>query len=281
VVVTLRDSGIDGSGIETAFVNGQFVVQSNDTLRNIENVRGSIFSDVITGNASDNTLDGRGGADQMSGLGGNDTYVVDNPADVVSEQANQGTDKVKASISVAALAANVENVTLTGTASINANGNDLDNLVQGNSGRNTLDGGVGADEIHGGGDNDALFGGSEDDDLFGDAGSDRLVGSLGADKLTGGSGADIFEFRSAEDSGFKGAAADEILDFSAAEKDKIDLSQIAPNLQFIGNNNAFTGQAGDVRFNAGQLEGDLNGDLVADFRIQVNVGAMAAADLIL
>jgi serralysin len=126
-----------------------------------------------------------------------------------------------------------------------------------------------------------VFGGAKNDTLFGDAGSDRLVGGTGADQLTGGTGGDIFQFRSAQDSGFNGAAADEILDFSAAENDKIDLSQIATNLHFIGNNNAFTGVAGDVRFNAGQLEGDLNGDGNADFRIQVDVASLVAADFIL
>ena len=138
---------------------------------------------------------------------------------------------------------------MTGTASINANGNGLDNVMLGNSGRNTLDGGQGRDELRGGEENDFLFGGANDDTLFGDGGVDRLVGSTGADKLTGGAGADTFEFRAPDDSGFKGAAADEILDFSAAQADKIDLSQIDANslvtgdqaFTFIGNNNAFSG----------------------------------------
>jgi serralysin len=107
--------------------------------------------------------------------------------------------------------------------------------------------------------------------------------------MTGGGGADTFEFRAPEDSGFKGAAADEILDFSSAQSDKIDLAQIDANslvagdqaFTFIGNNNAFTGMAGQLRFNAGQLEGDLNGDGAGDFRIQVNVASLVAADFIL
>jgi Ca2+-binding RTX toxin-like protein len=234
-------------------------------------------------------INGGGDADTMIGRLGNDTYVVDNAGDVVTELANQGIDRVNASVSVTLLAANVENVTLTGTANINANGNVLDNIMQGNSGRNTLDGGDGRDEIHGGEDIDFLFGGAQDDTLFGDGGADRLVGSLGADKLTGGAAADTFEFRAAEDSGFKGAAADEILDLSAAQADKIDLSQIDANslvagdqaFTFIGNNNAFTGVAGQLRFNAGQLEGDLNGDGTGDFRIQVNVASLVAADFVL
>ena len=173
---------------------------------------------------------------------------------------------MNASISVAALFANVENVTLTGGANINATGNGLDNVMKGNGGNNTLDGGDGGDT------------------LIGNGGADRLIGGLGVDELTGGSGADIFQFRSIQDSGFNGAAADEIVDFVSSRfstvSDKIDLSQIDADgdvtngdqaFQFIGNNNAFSDTLGpgQLRCNGGFVEGDVNGDLVADFRIQV------------
>ena len=46
------------------------------TFTFINNVRGSSFSDQITGNASANVLDGGPGAnDQLTGLGGADTFV--------------------------------------------------------------------------------------------------------------------------------------------------------------------------------------------------------------
>ena len=246
------------------------------------NLTGNRFTNTIVGNDGNNLINGGDGGeiDRMTGRLGNDTYVVDNVGDIVTEQLQGGIDRINTSVSLLTLADNVENVGLNGIANISANGNGLENLMEGNDGRNTLDGGIGTDEIHGGGDNDFLAGGTEDDRLFGDGDNDTLVGGLGADKLTGGSGGDVFQFRSAEESGFKGAAADEILDFSAAQKDKIDLSQIAANLHFIGNNNLFTGEAGDVRFNAGQLEGDLDGDLNADFRIQVNVASLVDADFI-
>jgi serralysin len=102
--------------------------------------------------------------------------------------------------------------------------------------------------------------------------------------MTGGSGIDTFEFRSITDSGVGGAAADQIVDFVSSRfstvSDKIDLSQIdadgnAANgdqqFLFIGNNNAFLANLGpgQLRCNDGFVEGDVNGDLVADFRIQV------------
>jgi Ca2+-binding RTX toxin-like protein len=51
-------------------------------------------------------------------------------------------------------AANIENLTLTGTAIINGTGNALDNILVGNSADNILNGGVGADRMTGGLGND-------------------------------------------------------------------------------------------------------------------------------
>ena len=79
----------------------------------------------------------------MTGGLGNDTYIVDDAGDVVTEAFNEGTDNVQASISYA-LTANVENLTLTGSANINGTGNGLANTITGNSGNNTLDGGTAA-----------------------------------------------------------------------------------------------------------------------------------------
>ena len=52
------------------------------------------------------------------------------------------------------LAANVENLTLTGSGAINGTGNALANVLTGNAGNNVLDGGAGADAMSGGAGND-------------------------------------------------------------------------------------------------------------------------------
>jgi Ca2+-binding RTX toxin-like protein/subtilisin-like proprotein convertase family protein len=128
-----------------------------------DNLSGNAFNNRILGLAGNDTLsdllggndylDGGLGSDRMSGGIGNDTYIVDATGDVVTEAANAGLDEVRSSVTYT-LTANVENLTLLGTANINGTGNALANLMIGNVSANTLNGGAGMDTLAGGNGND-------------------------------------------------------------------------------------------------------------------------------
>lgn len=80
----------------------------------------------------------------MSGGLNNDAYFVENVGDKVTEKLNEGIDTVSNKITHV-LSINVANLTLTGTAAINATGNGLANVITGNSAANQLTSGTGND----------------------------------------------------------------------------------------------------------------------------------------
>ena len=103
-------------------------------------------NDTLTGGNGSDLLDGGTDADRMAGGRGDDTYVVDHARDTITENANSGRDLVQSSVSYSlANLRHVEDITLTGTANINANGNRMANTIIGNAGNNVLTGGAGSD----------------------------------------------------------------------------------------------------------------------------------------
>lgn len=150
-VVGAGDTVIENAG------EGTDTVQSSVTFtlpNNVENLvltgtsaingTGNALDNSLTGNTAANILNGGAGADSMVGGAGNDIYVVDNAGDVVTEAASAGIDTVQSAITYT-LPANVENLTLTGSAAINGTGNALANTLTGNTAANVLTGGAGND----------------------------------------------------------------------------------------------------------------------------------------
>jgi Ca2+-binding RTX toxin-like protein len=173
----------------------------NDTLRGgngNDELYGSEDSDTLEGGANDDTLDGGTGADTMRGGSGNDYYFVDNTGDVVTENANEGTDTVYSTVSFT-LGANVEDLVLQGTGTSDGTGNVLDNLIAGNGADNEIRGNDGADLLKGGGGADTLRGGNQNDELYGESGDDILRGEGGDDEMFGGLNDDRYFVDSAGD----------------------------------------------------------------------------------
>ncbi len=286
----------------------------SDTLLNVENLTGSAYNDVLSGNAAANIIDGGLGNDSMAGAAGNDTYHVRQAADVVTELAGQGTDKVISYLANYTLGANVENGQIQAAGAANMTGNALPNLIIAGFGNNVINGGLGLDSVSyagskaavnvslaiaaaqatGGSGSDTLasienlIGSNFADKLLGNAGANTLTGGLGRDTLTGNAGNDTFVFNSEKDSGNTLATADVITDFSSG--DKINLSGIDANIATSANE-AFTSllaaggtftQAGQLKFAAGVLYGNTDADSAAEFVISLTgVTSLTLTDLIL
>ncbi|WP_414472641.1 beta strand repeat-containing protein [Microvirga sp. M2] len=176
IVDDIGDIIIENAGEGTDTVETSLSFTLGDNVENLvltgeDDVSGTgnALANTITGNDGHNILDGGLGADTLAGGLGNDTYIVDDQGDVVVENAGEGTDTIRASVSYA-LAAHVENLVLTGAADIGGTGNDLANAITGNGGNNTLDGGAGAD---------TLIGGLGDDTYIVDSTSDVIVENAG------------------------------------------------------------------------------------------------------
>lgn len=172
---------INGSGND--LVNSILGTSGNNILSGFagnDALTGGGGNDTLLGGADNDLLRGDDGVDSMVGGTGNDSYYVDNVSDIVTEDANEGSDRVFSTISYT-LTDNVENLTLTGTAGIDGTGNNLANSIVGTLGNNTLSGMAGIDVLVGGEGNDTLLGGADNDSLRGDVGADSMVGGTGND----------------------------------------------------------------------------------------------------
>jgi len=272
----------DGSKLAAGNIANALLHQ-NDTRSLIENAFGGSASDTIKGNVASNTLRGNAGDDKLYGLSGSDVLIGGSGKDVLSggtgtDVASYGTAKAGVVADLLTKANNRGDASGDSYSSIEwLIGSDYSDNLRGNGAANEIKGSAG---------NDTLFGRSGNDVLDGGSGKDKLYGEAGKDVLIGGSGADAFVFRALSDS--RRSSMDTIKDFRRGS-DHIDLRSIDASTKtagdqaftFIGSN-AFHGRAGELHFADGAVAGDVNGDKVADFSINVlGLSALSKSDFYL
>lgn len=214
-------------------------------------ISGFAGDDVLIGLAGNDSLRGGLGADVMVGGTGNDTYYVDDAGDVVAEEPGGGIDRIVSSISLRLNVSgrlDVETLSLTGFADIDATGNSLNNSLFGNAGDNVIRG-LGGD--------DRLFGRGGNDVLIGDSGNDALNGGTGRDIMYGGAGNDTYVVDDRHDRVFEsGGGIDRVVSSASYSLDTTGRFAIenisltgALDITAVGNAlaNVITGNSGDNR----------------------------------
>ena len=141
-----------GGNVENVQVTGLGVFNLTGNAA-ANSLTGNASSNILIGGAGNDTLNGGLGADNMTGGLDDDTYVIDNLGDTITEVAGEGIDTVHINRSVDLTQSpfiEIENVVLTGIAALNATGDGGNNLLTGNSAANILTGGAGDDTLTGG-----------------------------------------------------------------------------------------------------------------------------------
>ena len=256
---------------------------------------------VIIGTADTDYLAGRRGqVDHLFGLGGDDMLIsnADGVGDILEGGDgddyyqlwgstldtiidSSGNDRIYATIAI-----DLRNhpdiemaEQLFGWGGRPTHGNAADNALIDRDGSNALFGEAGSDQLYGAGGNDILNGGS------------------GQDFLDGGAGRDRFDFASITDTP-AGELERDIIDGFELGQDTLHLGNIDADaihsgnqaFEFIGDA-AFTGAAGQLRQASATggdgapstlVEGDVNGDGIADFQIELRgTHVLTAGDFIL
>jgi hypothetical protein len=260
----------------------QTATSFNDTIRGTsvnDIIHGSDGTDALfalsgndvlyAGNGSD-TLYGGTGNDTLVGGSGTDVFYVQSTTTEIIENTATVSDSVLSTVSFA-LPTNVNTLSLFGSGLTGTANDQNDSLFGDGTNATVLIGGAGLDYIVAGSGNDTIYGGT------------------GTELMYGGGGANLFVFTSLADMP-TGSLVTTIGDFVSGT-DKIDLSAIKTTgtnagqpLTFIGTG-PFTDKAGEVRdFTSGGntfVAGDVNGDGVADFQIQLDgTVALVSSDFV-
>ena len=285
----LGDLGVDTLSYEssdaavTVTLNGTAAATASgghaqgDIATGFENITGSSYDDVLTGDLNVNVLKGGDGEDVLAGKAGNDTLEGGDGADVLIGGAGadilrggDGVDTASYRDATATVVVNllggansgdaagdvftsIENIEGSAFADT-LNGNNDANVIIGGAGVDALDGKGGDDTLLGGAGNDALTGGLGDDALDGGDGDDTLTGGAGADSFTGGAGIDTVSYATAT------AGVDVSLEFGGLDGDAAGDS-FATDIEVL-TGSAFNDRLGGYVGQAATLNGGAGNDIL-------------------
>ncbi|MDP8052562.1 calcium-binding protein, partial [Pasteurella atlantica] len=247
----------NGVVVDLRITETQNTGQGNDTLIDIENLQGSNYDDVLTGNAEDNILKSGAGNDVLSAGLGNDTLCGGIGDDVID--GSSGTDT--------ASFVDAENGVV-----VDLRITEAQNTGQGND---TL---IDIEKLQGSNHDDVLTGNAEDNVLKGYAGNDTLNGGIGDDILDGGSDTDTASFVDAEngvvvdlritESQNTGQGNDTLIDIENLQGSSYDdvLTGNAEDnvLKGYAGNDTFYGGMGDDKLSGGSENDTLYGGIGND-----------------
>ena len=227
--VTISLAVTDNNNKQTDSTQGSYA--NGDTLKNVENLTGSIYDDTLTGSTGKNTLEGGSGKDTLKGGqgndtleggpgndtlegdDGNDTFIIGrgDGKDTINDFGDQDKIDLTAFTNVESikdlsmtnegtnlridLPGGSEQITLVSKSKDDVDADDFifySRPLTGNDGNNSLTGNDKDNVLIGGKGNDRLDGRGGTDKLYGGDGDDTLRGGDGTDELNGGKGSDLF-----------------------------------------------------------------------------------------
>ncbi|MBN8966287.1 MAG: calcium-binding protein, partial [Rhizobiales bacterium] len=251
---------------------------AEDTIRNVEYLRGGSADETLTGDDQTNFLRGNGGADALDGGGGTDF------ADYIAATSGVTVSLANPSINTGEAAGDAF-ISIEGIR-----GSNFDDVLIGDENNNFLRGGLGADTLNGGDGSDwadyhsaaggltvslanpgintgeaagdtytsieNIQGSTFDDVLIGDASTNFLRGGSGADALDGGGGADWADYFNAAEAVTASLTkpsvnTGEAVGDTYTSIENIRGSAFNDTLDGDDNNNMFRGAGGNDAINGG------------------------------
>lgn len=286
-----------------------------DTLVNVENLAGTEFDDTLIGNNLANWIWSHGGADQIRGNAGDDTFWIPQGdgavvrggqgVDVISfrgrvDETGSGTDILGVTFTLASqgVAQDIGRGFVTVYSMEGAEGSEYDDTITGNGQDNILSGFTGSDTVDGGGGDDLIYGDfairevgeipfSYDDPgivqgndvLNGGAGDDAIYGHGGNDTIDGGGGDDTIVGGAGADRLTGGGGDDQFVYASASESTSVNFDTI---VGFNFRNHDFFDLPGAVTSASSVSGGALDiASFDADLSVAMNPGVLSAGEAVM